>query len=194
MAGCVGGRMRWSSEPGKPVLGEGLQDVADMLTRETQITGDAPLVPPLEVQAHHCPARPVRVVELVKAGHRPGQWRRQRMLLQEALEGHMVGLVSELTCHDAHQLAIVERRVELLEVEKVASHVLGVGRVPLLARGRAAVDKPKHALLKEAVRFRSDGGTVKPCLPAALGNGLIREEDASDDLILVLHGVSEAQG
>jgi hypothetical protein len=179
-------------QPGKPVALKGAQDVSDMLARETQIASNALLMPALVVQTHDRPARPVSVVELIEASHWPGQRNGQDMLLQETLEGDMVGFVPELALYDAHQLAIVERRVELLEVEEVASYVLWVRIGPLLA-GCAAVDEPEHARFEKASRFCGDGGAIQPRLPAAFGDGLVRQEDAADDLIVVLHGVGKAQ-
>jgi len=180
-------------QPGKSVARKGAQDVSDILAREAQMARNALLMPPLVVQPYDRPARPIGVLELVETGHWPRQWNGQDMLLQEALEGHVVGFVPELASDDAHELPIVERRVELLEVEEVASHVLWIEILPLLGGG-AAVDKPEHARFEEASRFGGDGGAVLACLPAAFGDGLICEEDAADDLVVVLHGVREAQG
>jgi hypothetical protein len=49
-------------------------------------------------------------------------------------------------------------------------------------------------MFKEATRLLRDSGAVHAGLPAPLGDGLIREEDVADDLIVVLHRVGEAQG
>ena len=60
--------------------------------------------------------------------------------------------------------------------------------------GRAPVQEAAHAVFEEAAGLLADGGTVQPRLPAAGGDGLIREEDAADDPVVVLHRVGEAQG
>jgi hypothetical protein len=59
--------------------------------------------------------------------------------------------------------------------------------------GGAPVDEAKHPLFEEAARLLSDRRAIQPGLSATLGDGLIGEEEAADDLVLVLHRVGEAQ-
>jgi hypothetical protein len=105
----------------------------------------------------------------------------------------VIRCVAELAPHNAHQLAVVERRVELLEVEEIAGDRVGVA-VPSPMCGGASVDEAEHAMLEEAACLLANGGTVHSRLPAARRHGFIRQEDAADDLVVALHRVGEAQG
>ena len=180
-------------QAGKAVALEGGEDLPHVLARELEVAGDALLVPSLVPEADHRPAGPIGVVKLMKSGHGQRQLYREGMPPQKLLECVVVRLAPKLTLHYPRHLAQMDWWVELLEVEEVASYDVGVSGVARLDR-RAPVDEPEHALFEEAVRLLGDGSAIQPRLPAALSDGLIREEDAADDLVFVLHRVGEAQG
>ena len=80
---------------------------------------------------------------------------------------------------------------------RVSSNGVGnqVGVVLLaLVGARASVDQAEHAVLEEAPGLRTDRIATQARNPAALGDGLIGQHDATDDLIIVLNGVRKAQG
>jgi len=164
-----------------------------MLAREAQAARDALFVPALVIHADHRPPCPVGVVELVEAGHGQRQLHGEGMALQEVLDRVVVRPIPVLPAHDARDLAVMDGWVELFEVEDVAGDDRRIVVLPL-GRGGALIHQSEHAVLDEAPRLLPNSGTVQPRRAAALGDGFIGEQDAPDDLIVVLHGVGEAQG
>jgi len=194
LVGWVRGRARaLVLQPREPVALKRLHDVHDMLARELEAGGDALVAPALVVHPHDGPAGTVGVLKLMVGRHRQRQLDGERMALEEGLDGVMIGVVAELALHDARELAVADGWVELLGVEQIARDDVGVLVLALGGR-RASVDQAEHAALEEAVGLLGDGGAIQPGLPAALGDGLIRDQGAADDLVPVLQWVGEAQG
>jgi len=146
-------------QPGEAVALEGLQDVPDMLTRQAQEARDTRPTPALVEEAHHRPARPIGVVELVEAGHRQGKLHRDRVPLQEGHDRVVVRFVPVLARDDARDFAVADRRVELAQIEDVARDDLGILMLPL-RRGRPPIDQAEHAVLDETTRLLADGFVI----------------------------------
>ncbi len=123
------------------------------------------------------------------------QWEldRNRVASQEALDGQMMGLVAVLALDNARDLSVVDAGVKLLEVEDLAGDDIGIA-MPALVAGRAAIDQAEHAVLDEPTGFLTDDVTVHAGDPATLGDGLIGQYDAMDDLVVMLNRVGKAQG
>src|SRR5207245_5208978 len=68
-------------ERGEPIALKGGNDLSDVLAREAQDPRDAGLLPALIEEAHHGPARPVGILELMEAGHGERQLHRDGMAL-----------------------------------------------------------------------------------------------------------------
>ena len=90
-------------QTGKPIRGEGGQDRRDMVARELEAAGDTLLLPAIVKQTHDLPSGLVGVLEFVKQGPLQGELDRERVLIEKAADGMMVGMIAVAALHDPHQ-------------------------------------------------------------------------------------------
>lgn len=91
----------------------------DVLARELQAAGNALHMPAFIVHPHHRPAGPVGIFEFVKDRPGQGELHGNGMPFQEELDGVMVRRVAKFAFDDTDDFALVDRWVELFEIEAV---------------------------------------------------------------------------
>src|ERR1035437_863679 len=106
-------------QPGEAVLLEVLHDLPDMSTRQSEIAGDALLMPTLVIEADDRPARLIGVIELMEPLNRQWELHRDRVPLEEASDLVVVGVAPIFALDDPRDLAVVDGRIELFQVQDV---------------------------------------------------------------------------
>ena len=179
-------------QTGKAVLREGSQNMRDVLGRELEATSDASFLPAFVEHPHHGPAGAVGILELVKEGHWQRELHREGMIVQIAFDRVVIGRVAVLALENADDLPIVERRLELLEVEQIGRD--DFGEVVLRGVGRGApVHQAEHTLFEEATGFLPDGGAIQVICMTTCNYRLVDEHDRANDLVVVLNRIGKAQ-
>jgi hypothetical protein len=90
--------------------------------------------------------------------------------------------IAVLALDDPGYLSIVDRGIELLQVEDVAGDDIRAATAAFV-RCRALIDQTEHAVLEEAACLLADRVAIEPRNAATLSNGFILQHDAADDFI-----------
>jgi hypothetical protein len=150
-------------------------------------------MPALIIHAHHGSAGTIGILKVVEDSPGQGELHRDRMLLQEVFYGVMIGVVAKFAFDDPHNFAIMDGRVEVFEIQHIASDGLREGVELAAGLGRTLIEQAEHALLEKPARFLTNRGAFDTSLLAARTDMLGEQDDRADNFVVKLQGISEQQ-
>src|SRR5947209_1231505 len=115
------------------------------------------------------------------------------MPFKEGFDRMVIGLVAVLPLDDPGDLAVMDRRIELFQVENRAGDDVGI-LVPARVGRCSSISETEHAVLEEALGLLADGVAIDTGDSAPFGDTLVHKHDAADDLVVMLNRVGETQG
>lgn len=115
------------------------------------------------------------------------------MPLEKALDSAVVGGIAMLAFDDTHNLAEVDGRIELFEIEDGGGDGLGkvVGGTPGMLC--TPIGEGKHSSSDKAAGLVADLGWSDAGLLAACGDCFSEQHNGANDLIVVLNRIDEVQ-
>src|SRR5919206_2463311 len=89
------------------------------------------------------------VLKLVERGPLKRQLHRDGVLLQKVFDGVVVGLIAKLARDNPDDLTVIDRGIELLEIQNVGGERLGKLLWLATGFGGALIEETEHAVLEE---------------------------------------------
>jgi len=116
-----------------------------------------------------------------------------RVALQKPLYLMMVGLEAKFCPDDTDDLAIMDGRIQVLEIQDVAGDGFRIADLFGIGRGGALVHQAQHAFRDELPGLFAHRCARHFCFVATVGHRLREQDNRPDDFIIVLDWICEAQ-
>ena len=164
-----------------------------MGARELEAAGNTFFVPAFIPHPDDCPAGVICVGEICKGKHGQVQLERHRIAFEKAFHGMVIGLVAKFPRDNPHNFAGVNRRVELLHIQHIPRHGIGIAMALASGPSWTLIHETQHALHHKPTGFVSHDGALDPRLTTAFRNGFGPEDDRPNDFVIMLNVVNELQ-
>ena len=105
----------------------------------------------------------------------------------------MIGLVAKFRLQNPLNFAQVDGRIKLLQVDDITGNrfrIEGLLTPPCL---RPSISESFHAAQDKAPGFVTHSSPLHPGLPTALSCRLAKEDNGSNDLVIMLDGIDKLQ-
>jgi hypothetical protein len=153
----------------------------------------AMLIPAFVPHPDHRPASLIGIAKLTKRGHGQLELHGERVALEKAFHGMMIGLIPKFSGEDTDDFAGMDRGIELFDREHVGGDRVGIDMALPPCVPRALIDETQHALHEEPTDFVAHHRPFDSCLATAFRNGFRKEDYGPNDFIIVLNVVNELE-
>ena len=105
----------------------------------------------------------------------------------------MMRRIAEFPLHDAHDFAVMDGRIELLEIQDMRRDGIRIDMALPPWVDEPLIHQAQHAFHGKAAGFRPDDGRLDPRLTTAFSNGFGKEHNRPNHFVIVLNVVDKAQ-
>jgi len=114
-------------QPFKPIALKSRNDRIHVRPGHLETASNALFVPPFVPHPHDGPASLIGLGKVGKRQQVQLQLHRDGTAFEEAVDGVVIGLRAELPLHDTHDFAVMDRRIELFEIQDVCRDSVWIG-------------------------------------------------------------------
>jgi hypothetical protein len=193
----IRGRRNWTGavvlQAVESVAFKGVEQPIDMGPSQRETGGNTLFVPALRGHPDHAPARLVGVVIGGKGRQIAFELSGGLIGVSKPLERGMIGLEAKFTEHNAHTLASVDGGIALLHVDDRPRNGFGIEGFLRLSGLGAPISEACHALQNDPPGCVAHGRALHPRLTPALSGRFAKEDNRSNDLVIMLVGIDTLQ-
>lgn len=172
---------------------KGLKDRIDVRSGHLETACDAVFVPPFVPHADDGPPGLLGLGEGGKRRDGECELDGEVMTGEKAFDRMMIGRIAKFARDDADDCAVMNRRIELLDIQHIGSHSLRIDMAFPSSVLYALIHQPQHALDGEAPGFVPHDRPLDAGLATAFGNGFRQQHNRAHHCVIVLNIVHELE-
>jgi hypothetical protein len=176
----------------KPILLTGRKDRIPVRPCHLETAGHALFVPPFVPHAADGPAGLIGIRKLGKGSEMHCQLHGDGKTRKEVLDGVVMGRRAEFSLHNAHDCAVMDGGIELLDIQDMRRNGFrrDMALPPRVAE--TVIHQAQQAFHGKAAGLRPHDGRLDPRLTTAFSNGVGKEHDRPHHFVIVLNVVDNA--
>ena len=177
----------------KPIPRKGRNDRIHMRTSHLETASNALFVPPFVPHPDNGPARLIGLGKLGKGPQVECQLHGEGTAREEVFDGVVIGRIAEFPLYDAHDFAVMDGWIELLEREDMRRHGFRIDMSLPSRVDETLIYQSQHPCHGKAAGFRAHDGPLDARLTTAFGNGFRQEHHRPNHFISMLNIVDKVE-